>query len=113
MEWVRSLNRAIDYIEDHLLEDLTCEEIAAHIYISNFHFQRCFSLLTGMTMGEYIRNRRLSLAGQKLVSSDAINKRQAITPAATRYEVFFTTPSPCTHWRRFCTHSHILRSDRL
>ena len=70
MEWVRSLNRAIDYIEDHLLEELTCEEIAAHVYISNFHFQRCFSLLTGMTVGEYIRNRRLSLAGQCLVASD-------------------------------------------
>jgi AraC family transcriptional regulator len=70
MEWVRSLNRAIDYIEDHLLEELTCEEIAAHVYISNFHFQRCFSLLTGMTVGEYIRNRRLSLAGQYLAASD-------------------------------------------
>jgi AraC family transcriptional regulator len=70
MEWVRSLNRAINYIEDHLLEELTCEEIAAHVYISNFHFQRCFSLLTGMTVGEYIRNRRLSLAGQYLVASD-------------------------------------------
>lgn len=70
MEWVRSLNRAIDYIESHLLEGLTCEEVAAHVYISNFHFQRCFSLLTGMTVGEYIRNRRLSLAGQDLVASD-------------------------------------------
>lgn len=70
MEWVRSLNRAIEYIESHLLEELTCEEVAAHVYISNFHFQRCFSLLTEMTVGEYIRNRRLSLAGQELTSSD-------------------------------------------
>lgn len=70
MEWVRSLNRAIDYIEEHLHEGLTCEEIAAHVYISNFHFQRCFSLMTGMTVGEYIRNRRLSRAGQELISTD-------------------------------------------
>lgn len=70
MEWVQSLNRAIDYIENHLLEDLTCQEVAEHVYISNFHFQRCFSLLTGMTVGEYIRNRRLSLAVQDLIASD-------------------------------------------
>lgn len=69
MEWVVSLNRAIDYMEDHLLGELTCEKIASHVYLSNFHFQRCFSLLTGMTVGEYIRNRRLSLAGQELATS--------------------------------------------
>lgn len=70
MEWVKGLNEAINYIEDHLFEALTCQEIASHVHISNFHFQRCFSLLTGMTVGEYIRNRRLSLAGQELAASD-------------------------------------------
>lgn len=70
MDWVGSLNKALDYIEGHLLEELPCEEIAAQVFISNFHFQRCFSLLTGTTVGEYIRNRRLSLAGQELAASD-------------------------------------------
>lgn len=70
MEWVRSLNKAIDYIEDNLLSELTCEGIAAQVYISIYHFQRVFSLLTGMTVGEYIRNRRLSLAGQELIMSN-------------------------------------------
>ena len=70
MEWVKSLNDAIHYIESHLLEELSCEEVASHIYISSYHFQRCFSLLTGLTVGEYIRNRRLSLAGQELAASD-------------------------------------------
>jgi AraC family transcriptional regulator len=70
MEWVKSLNEAINYIENHLLEELTCEEVSSHVYISSYHFQRCFSLLTGMTVGEYIRNRRLSLAGQELAASD-------------------------------------------
>jgi AraC family transcriptional regulator len=70
MDWVRSLNKSIDYIEDNLLENLSCAEIADHIYISSAHFQRVFSLLTGMTTGEYIRNRRLSLAGQELNTSD-------------------------------------------
>lgn len=71
MEWIRSLNEAIDYIEDNLIEKLTCKKISDHIYISSYHFQRVFSLLTGMTVGEYIRKRRLSLAGQELAASNA------------------------------------------
>ncbi len=66
MDWVSNLNKAIRYIEDHLLSDLDCDRIAAEVYLSGCHFQRAFSLLVGMTVGEYIRNRRLSLAGQEL-----------------------------------------------
>lgn len=68
MEWVRSLNRAIDYIEEHITENISCEDVAEHIYLSNFHFQRTFSLFTGLTVGEYVRNRRLSLAGHELLA---------------------------------------------
>lgn len=71
MCWIQSLNSAIDYMEEHLLGDLSCEDIARHIYSSSFHFQRVFSLLTKMTVGEYIRKRRLSLAGQELATSNA------------------------------------------
>lgn len=67
MEWLQSLNHAIDYMEEHLTDNITCGDVAEHIYISSFHFQRTFNLLTGLTVGEYIRNRRLSLAGQDLL----------------------------------------------
>lgn len=70
MEWIQSLNKAIDYIEDNLLEDITCSQVAKHIYISTFHFQRTFNMLTGFTINEYIRNRRLSLAGQELTKEN-------------------------------------------
>ncbi len=70
MEWMKSLNQAIEYIEDNLAENITCEDIAEHIYLSSFHFQRAFSLLTGLSVGEYIRNRRLSLAGHELLSGN-------------------------------------------
>ncbi|MDR3644970.1 MAG: AraC family transcriptional regulator [Clostridia bacterium] len=70
MDWIQSLNKAIGYMEDHLLDNLTCEDAAGHVYISSYHFQRGFSLLTGITVGEYMRNRRLSLAGQELILSD-------------------------------------------
>ena len=70
MDWIKSLNKAIGYIEDHLLTDLSYEEISGHLYVSSYHFQRAFSLLTGMSVGEYIRNRRLSLAGHELIVSN-------------------------------------------
>lgn len=69
MEWVKSINDAVEYMELHIREELCIEDIANHIYLSSFHFQRTFGLLTGMTVGEYIRNRRLSLAGQDLLTS--------------------------------------------
>lgn len=71
MEWVNNLNEAIQYIEYNLTEKLDAEAIANHVYSSSFHFQRVFSLLTGMTLGEYIRNRRLSLAGSELMKNDS------------------------------------------
>ncbi|MDD3225310.1 MAG: AraC family transcriptional regulator [Clostridium sp.] len=70
MEWIQSLNKAIDYIEDNLLRNITCDEVAKHICISTFHFQRTFNLLTDLTISEYIRNRRLSLAGQELTKGN-------------------------------------------
>lgn len=68
MEWTKMLNDAIEYIENNITEDLTCEDVAEQIYLSGFHFHRTFSILTGMTLGDYIRNRRLSLAAQELLT---------------------------------------------
>lgn len=70
MEWMKSLNQAIEYMEENITEDITCEEVAEHVYLSSFHFQRVFSLFTGLSVGEYIRNRRLSLAGHELLSGN-------------------------------------------
>ena len=55
MEWVQLINAAIEYIEKHLTEDIHCEDAARYVHISSFHFQRMFNLLTGITVGEYIR----------------------------------------------------------
>jgi len=70
MDWITGIQRAIDYIEDNLTEELDYEEIAKRAYVSSFHFQRVFGILCGCTLGEYIRNRRLTLAGSELTSSD-------------------------------------------
>ncbi len=70
MNWITGLQKAIDYIEDHLLEDLEYDEIAARCFSSGYHFQRVFSILCGYTVCEYVRNRRLSLAATELASTD-------------------------------------------
>ena len=69
MDWIIGIQRAIDYIEQHLTEELDYEEVAKQSYSSPFHFQRVFSILCGYTVGEYIRYRRLTLAGQELASA--------------------------------------------
>lgn len=71
MDWVMGMQRAIDYVEDHITEDLDYDEIARQSYSTSYHFQRVFGLLCGYTLGEYIRNRRLTLAGGELAAGDA------------------------------------------
>ncbi len=70
MNWITGIQRAIDYVEDNLTECIDMREVAKRAYSSPFHFQRVFSILCGYTLGDYIRMRRLSLAGSELCSSD-------------------------------------------
>lgn len=70
MGWVESLQKAIDYMEENLLEDITIESIAQQANASVFHFQRTFTILTDLSIAEYLRNRRLTLAAEELSSTD-------------------------------------------
>lgn len=80
MDWITGMQKAIDFIEDHITEDLDYEQIAAKAYVSSFHFQRVFSIMCGFTLGEYIRNRRLTLAGTELAS-----RKLRVMDAALKY----------------------------
>ena len=71
MDWITGIQRAIDYIEDNLTETIDYNEVAKKCYSSSYHFQRVFSILCGFTLGEYIRNRRLTLAGRELATTNA------------------------------------------
>lgn len=71
MDWITGIQQAIDYIEDNLTETIDYEEVAKRCYSSSYHFQRVFSILCGYTLGEYIRNRRLTLAGRELATTNA------------------------------------------
>ncbi len=70
MDWIIGMQKAVDYIEDHLTETIDYNVLAAQSFSSPYHFQRVFSILCGFTVGEYIRNRRLSLAGAELAVGD-------------------------------------------
>lgn len=70
MEWISGIQRAIDYIEQHLTEEIDYEAAAREAYSSSFHFQRVFSILCGFTLGEYVRMRRLSLAANDIIHTD-------------------------------------------
>ena len=71
MDWIRTVNNAIEYMEGHLTDEITLADIAKHVNLSAFHFQRAFSLLTEMSPAEYLRKRRLSQAGAELTGGDA------------------------------------------
>jgi AraC family transcriptional regulator len=70
VEWIEEIGEAINYIEENITEELTIENIAKRVFISPFYFQKGFAMLCGYTVGEYIRQRRLTLAGSELVSAD-------------------------------------------
>ena len=89
MTWTETLQESINYIEDHLLENITYEDVAKAVCISPYEYHRAFSFLCGLTVTNYIRNRRLSLAGQELLGSDT-----RITDLAMKYS--YDTPESFT-----------------
>lgn len=66
MDQITAIQRAIDYTEAHLTDEIDYEAAAREAASSVFHFQRLFSMLCGYTLGDYIRMRRLLLAADEL-----------------------------------------------
>ena len=72
VEWLNKMMDAIDYMETEIEDKFDIEDIAKTACSSTFHFQRMFHMLTGFTVAEYIRNRKLTLAAQELAISSNI-----------------------------------------
>ncbi len=68
MEWTEVIREAVDFIEGHITEDITVEDVAGHVCVSPYYFHKGFSMLCGFSLMEYVRNRRLSLAGGELIA---------------------------------------------
>lgn len=99
------LNESIDFMESHLLDNITSVEVADRVHMSHFYYQHGFKILTGYTVGEYIRNRRLTLAGMDLVQGQSkvidiaykygYETPESFTKAFTRFHSI--TPSQVKH----------------
>ncbi len=73
MDWQKQMNLAMDYIENHLGEKIDYDTLAQIVGCSEWEFRRMFSFLAQMSLSEYIRKRRLTVAipdikkGNKLI----------------------------------------------
>ncbi|HFK1431060.1 TPA: GyrI-like domain-containing protein [Bacillus cereus] len=71
MDSLKNMNAAMQYIEDNLTHEIDFKEVAKIAYCSEYHFKRMFSFLAGISLSEYIRCRRLTLAAFELKNSGA------------------------------------------
>jgi AraC family transcriptional regulator len=92
MDSLKKMNEALSYIEKNLTGDIDFKEVARLAYCSEYHFKRMFSFLAGVTLAEYIRRRRLTLAAFEL-----INSNERVIDVAIKYGYF----SPDSFTRAF------------
>ena len=71
MEWIHRLNQSMNYIEEHLTDEIDYEQLGRIACCSTYHYLRMFSYMAGITLAEYIRRRKMSLAAVDLQSGDA------------------------------------------
>lgn len=70
MEWVDRLNQSMNYIEEHLTDEIDYEQLGRIACCSTYHYQRMFTYMAGITLAEYIRRRKMSLAAVDLQGGD-------------------------------------------
>lgn len=71
MDWIERLNKAMNYIEEHLTDEIDYGQLGRIACCSAYHFQRMFSYMAGMPLAEYIRKRKMSLAAVDLQGGNA------------------------------------------
>jgi AraC family transcriptional regulator len=91
MEYYNQIQNAINYIENHILDDLEITEIASKACFSAFHFQRLFHVISGFTVHEYIRKRRLTEAAKMLKETNLKVLEIAFTFQYNSQEAFTRT----------------------
>lgn len=70
MDSLKRMNDALNYIEENLDNEIDLKEVARLAFCSEYHFQRMFSFLSGISLSEYIRHRRLTVAAFELNNSN-------------------------------------------
>lgn len=89
MEWIDSINETLNYIETNIEKDISILDVAKNANISLMYLQKSFSILTGYTLGEYIRNRRLYLAALEIRDTN-------VKIIDIAYKYFYDTPEAFT-----------------
>ncbi|MFF1531569.1 AraC family transcriptional regulator [[Kitasatospora] papulosa] len=74
------LNQAMEHIESHLDQPLDVAGLARIATTSEYHFRRMFSALAGLPLSEYVRRRRLTVAGAEVLAGE-----RTLLDIATRY----------------------------
>ncbi|RII08085.1 Transposon Tn10 TetD protein [Streptomyces sp. YIM 130001] len=82
------LNAALDHIEDHLEDRIEAAELARIAWTSEYHLRRLFSALAGMPLSEYIRRRRLTVAGAEVLAGERTLLDIAVRHGYTSAEAF-------------------------
>ena len=80
MDWQKCMNQAINYIEDNLSDEIDFTRVARMVSCSAWEFRRVFSHMAQISLSEYIRRRRLTLA-----AADIQNGQEKIIDIALRY----------------------------
>ena len=70
MEWIERLNASLNYIEEHLSEEIEIDGLAQIACCSSYHYQRMFTYIAGIPLSEYLRRRRMSIAAVELQQSE-------------------------------------------
>jgi AraC family transcriptional regulator len=65
---IATLNRLVEYVEDHLSEDLDVAELSRGLGTTEYHLRRMFSSLAGLPLSEYVRRRRMTVAAGDVLS---------------------------------------------
>ncbi|WP_127531347.1 AraC family transcriptional regulator [Paenibacillus kobensis] len=87
-DYIEQIQTTIDYAEDHLAEELSLSQLARVAGFSDFHFHRVFLALTGDTIMEYVRKRRLARSAYEVAYSDARVLDIALNTGFNNHETF-------------------------
>ncbi|WP_055702302.1 AraC family transcriptional regulator [Streptomyces silaceus] len=85
---LEQLNRALEHIESHLDRRIEVSELARIAVTSEYHFRRMFSALAGVPLSEYIRRRRLTVAGAEVLAGERTLLEIAVRYGYTSGEAF-------------------------
>ncbi len=80
MDWVERLNQSMSYIEEHLTDEIDYDELGRIACCSTYHYQRMFTYMAGISLAEYIRRRKMSVAAIDLQSG-----KEKIIDVAAKY----------------------------